>query len=416
MISHLERVDYKAFIGLDWADDKHDVCVQDGVTGKREFAVIRHDIHEIESWAKGLHQRFGGQIAIAIELSKGPIVYALQHFDFFTIVPINPTTLAKYRTAFKSSKAKDDPTDAEFALELMLRYPEHFKPLELQSIKMRTLMFLVEHRRKLVDDKQRIINQIINVLKQYYPEVLEMFDHRDSQAFCAFILRWPTCQHAKRVRISTFRKFFHDHEVYKQTSIERRISIIQDAIPLTDDEAVIGTHSPLATIYAKRISEAMANIHHYDKLISDVMSALPDADIFEGLPGAGKCLSPRLLAAFGDQRDRFNSAKEVQQYAGIAPVTQRSGKKTWVHWRWHSSKFLRQSFIEWADHSRRESYWANQYYLKQRASGSTHQVAVRALAFKWIRIVYRCWKDSKPYNEVRYLNALKERGSPLVND
>ena len=332
---------------LDWADDKHDVCVQDGVTGKREFVVIQHDIHEIESWAKGLYQRFGGQIAIAIELSKGPIVYALQHFDFFTIVPINPTTLAKYRTAFKSSKAKDDPTDAEFALELMLRYPEHFKPLELQSIKMRTLMFLVEHRRKLVDDKQRIINQVINVLKQYYPEVLEMFDHRDSQAFCAFILRWPTCrcQHAQRVRIPTFRKFFHEHGVYKLASIEKRISTIQTATPLTDDEAVVGTHSTLAVIYAKRISEAMTNIHHYDKLISDVMSALPDADIFEGSPGAGKCLSPRLLAAFGDQRDRFNSAKEVQQYAGIAPVTQRSGKKTWVHWRWHSSKFLRQSIL-----------------------------------------------------------------------
>ena len=126
MISHLDNVDYKTFVGLDWAN--------------------------------GLFQRFGGQIAIAVELSKGPIIYALQHFDFLTIVSINPTTLAKYRTAFKSSKAKDDPTDAEFALELMLRYPERFKPLELQSIQMRKLMFLVEHRRKLVDDKQRIIN------------------------------------------------------------------------------------------------------------------------------------------------------------------------------------------------------------------------------------------------------------------
>lgn len=70
-----------------------------------------------------MYQRFGGQIAIAVELSKGPIIYALQHFDFFTIVPINPTTLAKYRTAFKSSKAKDDPTDAEFALAAYVALP-----------------------------------------------------------------------------------------------------------------------------------------------------------------------------------------------------------------------------------------------------------------------------------------------------
>jgi hypothetical protein len=76
---------------------------------------------------KGLHKRFGSPIAV--ELRRGPIVYALQQYDFLVIVPINPTTLAKYRTAFKTSKAKNAPTDAEFALELMLRYPNHFPPL-----------------------------------------------------------------------------------------------------------------------------------------------------------------------------------------------------------------------------------------------------------------------------------------------
>jgi transposase len=98
-------------------------------------------------------------------------------------------------------------------------------------------------------------------------------------------------------------------------------------------------------------------------------------------------LSSRLLAAFGQQQDRFKSAQELQQYAGIAPVTERSGQKYWGHWRWQCSTLSRQKFIEWVTHSRLKSYRANLYYLQQREKGSSHQAAIRALAFKWIRIV-----------------------------
>lgn len=146
------------------------------------------------------------------------------------------------------------------------------------------------------------------------------------------------------------------------------------------------------------------------------MDKLPDAPIFTSLPGAGAAaLSSRLLAAFGEQRNRFKSAKEVQQYAGIAPVTERSSQKYWGHWRWQYSTFLRQTFIGWATHSRLKSYWANLYYRQQREKGSSHQAAIRALALKWIRIVYKCWQDGKPYNETQYLRALKYRGSSLLS-
>jgi transposase len=136
--------------------------------------------------------------------------------------------------------------------------------------------------------------------------------------------------------------------------------------------------------------------------------------LFEDLPGAGAQLAPRLLAAFGEQRERFRSAEELQKYAGIAPVTERSGKKSWVHWRLQCPKFLRQTFVEWAAQTISRSFWAGAYYRQQRAKGSSHHIAVRALAFKWIRILYRCWQTRTPYNETVYLNALRKRGSPLL--
>ena len=101
---------YTAYIGLDWADAKHDICLQAEHSDQREFECIAHRVDDIEHWALALHKRFGGPIAIALELTKGPIVYALQKYDFLVLFPINPSTLAKYREAFTPSRAKDDPT------------------------------------------------------------------------------------------------------------------------------------------------------------------------------------------------------------------------------------------------------------------------------------------------------------------
>ena len=141
----------------------------------------------------------------------------------------------------------------------------------------------------------------------------------------------------------------------------------------------------------------------------------PDFFIFQSLPGAGAALAPPLLAALGSQRDRYASAEEVQKYSGIAPVTERSGEKKWVHFRWACPKFLRQSFHEWAGHSTAQSVWARAYYQQQRQRGKDHHAAVRALAFKWIRIVFRCWQERAAYDENRYLAALAKRGSPLTS-
>lgn len=115
-----------------------------------------------------------------------------------------------------------------------------------------------------------------------------------------------------------------------------------------------------------------------------------------------------MLAALGDNRDRFNLAEEIQNYAGIAPVTERSGQKFWVHWRWQGAKFVRQTFVEWASKTINSSYWAKLYYQSLREKGKSHQSASRALAFKWIRIIYGCWKNRSCYDEAKYLLALKE--------
>ena len=415
MASFLSQA-FTAYVGIDWADTKHDVCIQAANSNERVFGCVPHQVVRIDEWAKAMRQRYGSPIAVALELAKGPIVAALQKYDFFVLFPINPSTLAKYREAFKPSRAKDDPTDAELALDLLLHHPERFAPLKPQSIPMRALLTLIEQRRELVDDKTRFTNRLGNTLKQYYPQALDWFDKLDNPMVCDFLARWPTLPAARRAHRATLEEFFRNHNCRRSKIIDDRVNAIRSATSLTEDPAIVDPCRLHVLALVEQLRITMAAIERFDLQIEAVAQTIPDYRLFRALPGAGASLAPRLLAAFGEQRERFQDAAALQMYAGIAPVTERSGKKHWVHWRWQCPTFLRQTFVEWAGQTINKSSWARAYYYQQRAKGSTYQSAVRALAFKWIRILYRCWQTKTPYEEAAYLNALRSRGSPLLKD
>lgn len=405
---------FTALVGIDWADRKHDFCLQAAGSHQREFGTLDHSPETIAKWVYSLRDRFGGPIAICLELAKGPLVYALQRYDFLVLFPVHPSTLAKYRQAFAPSRAKDDPTDAEMALDIMLRHPDKLHPIKLQSVAMRALTTLVEERRCLVNNVTSITNRMTSTLKQYYPQVLDWFEDRDTMIFCDFLSRWPTLRHVKRARRSTLESFFHQHNGRRAHLVEERIQGIRAATALTEDEAVIRPCQLVVQALVEQLRALLQALDNFDAEIKIVTKNLPDYDLFAALPGAGHIQAPRLLVAFGEDRDRYTSAAEVQRYSGVAPVVERSGNKCWVHWRIACPTFLRQTFVEWAGSTIPRSYWAGAYYQQQRSKGCSHRVAVRALAFKWIRIIYRCWKTRTPYDESVYLKALKHRGSPLL--
>ncbi len=408
---------FAAFIGIDWADAKHDLCLQAAGTAQRERFQLEHTPEALDAWATTLRTRFNGQpVAVCLELDKGPLVSALRTDDFLVLFPINPLTLARYREAFTPSRAKDDPTDAELQLELLLTHRDKLQPLQPQSPTMRALAQLVEHRRRVVGDKVRITNRLTSALKNYFPQVLQWFQDKDTRIFCDFLSRWPTLKAAQLARRSTLETFFRDHHVRTADVLATRMHAIKTATPLTTDEGVIAPNALLVQTLVSQLRVTLDAIEAFDHAIAQRAQHHPDFPLFQALPGAGPVFASRLLVAFGEQRERYASAAALQKYAGIAPVTERSGKKAWVHWRLQCPKFLRQTFVEWTAESIRHSFWAQVYYQQQRDKGNTHQAAVRALAFKWIRILYRCWQERTPYDESTYLQALTRRGSSLLQN
>jgi transposase len=148
-------------------------------------------------------------------------------------------------------------------------------------------------------------------------------------------------------------------------------------------------------------------------MLAQRAQAPPDCSLCHALPGAGPVFAPRLLVAFGAQRARSASAAARQTYAGLAPVTDRSGKQAWVHWRLQGPQCLRPTFVEWAAESIRHACWAQVDSQQQRDKGTTPQAAVRALACTWSRILSRCWQERTPDDASISLQALKRRGSSL---
>jgi transposase len=404
-----------ARIGIDWADDHHDFCLQEAGSGRVETGRIEQDPRALAEWIAGLRQRFDGRpIGICLETSRGPLVAALMQHDFIVLFPVNPRTLKRFREALTPNGAKDDPTDAALLLELLCKHESHLHRWAPDDADTRAIARLVEARRKAVDLRTRLINQLTAELKGYFPQALSWAGELHSQLATDFLQRWPTLQAVQGETAHTIRKFYYGHNCRRADLIEQRLQEIGTAVALTNDPAIVETSALNVQMLARQIDALRPSIARYDKEIAARFGKHPDAHLFESLPGSGAAMAPRLLSAFGSKRDRFQAASEVQEYSGIAPVTKRSGRQSQTTWRWGAPKFVRQSFHEFARLSIQHSAWARAYYEQQRERGNSHHAAIRALAFKWIRVIYRCWKEHTAYDEAQYIQALWARRSPLV--
>jgi transposase len=405
-----------AWIGLDWADQQHQIAEYSVETGKTSLYVVKHSGQDFEAWLGELRARYNSaKVAIVLEQARGSVVYALMGCTFVELYPVNPQSVASYRKAFVSSGAKSDRVDAELMAEMVRKHPERFRVLRADDPETRSIRMLVEGRRKQVDQVTRLTNQLTAQLKNYFPQALEFAGELDSVQACAFLKQWPTLGELKQATGAQLRKFYKRYGRPREAALEERIKRIKEAVAITEDPAVLLAGTMMVRSLAAQILALLEAVEQFDQAIAELFQKHPDCSIFESFPGAGPALAPRLLAAFGVDRDRWESAADLQKLSGIAPVTHQSGKGRFVTWRLACPKFLRQTFQEYAEHSMIWCDWANAFYQGQRDVGKQHHAAVRALAYKWIRIIYRCWKTRRRYDDQTYLTALQSRSSPLLH-
>jgi transposase len=406
-----EKIDYAAWIGMDWGSDKHAICLQPAqCSAAMEHCTLEQKPEALHGWFMNLLNRFSGRkVAIAIEQTRGAVIHFLLGLDSVHIFPIHPKSLKSYRDALHPSGAKDDPTDAELLLQFLTLHQYRMKPWIPDEPEIRLLLRLVEFRRKIVGKRVRLTNELTQLLKEYFPAALDCAGDLDKCMACDFLSKWPTLEKLQKSRPETIRRFYQEHGSRSCNVIDDRLTQIRSALPLTTDVPVIEPSVFMVNTIAPQLHSVIDAVAQFDRRIKEVFQNHPDAQIFSSFPGAGPALAPRLLAAMGSDRSRFNSSLEVAEYSGIAPVTERSGKSKWVHRRFACSQFVKQSFHEFSAQSILYCKWARGYYDQKRIEGKRHHAAIRALAYRWIRIIYRCWKDRSPYDENRYMKSLRQR-------
>ena len=405
-----------AMIGLDWADRHHDVALQAAESPIIEASRLPHTPNALAAWLAELAERFAGQpVGIALETSRGPLVHALLEAPWVVLYPVNPRSLQRFREAFTPSGAKDDAPDARLLLTLLVKHRAALTPWRRQDPATLTKCELIVRLRNTHELRTHHVLQLQATLKAYFPQALTWAgtDLASSVAL-TFLERWPTLDALQRARPATIRRFYTTRPGRRSARLAVRLAEIAAAVPLTRDPAILTPSVLFVQVLVGQLRALGPRLAALEAAIAAGFVAHPEAALFQTLPGAGAALAPRLLVAFGTDRTRYPTAADLQQRAGIAPVTIRSGQSCYVHWRWAVSTFLRQTFHEFAHHSVLHTPWARAFYHAQRARGKSHHVAVRALAFKWIRILWRCWHDRTPYDDARYVRALTQRGSPLA--
>lgn len=419
--SPLKLGDYAAVIGVDWADRRHAVAIV--VLNAREQAqpelcAVEHKTEALIEWITSVQERFsGGRIALAIEQRKGALIHFLSAFDFIDLYPIEPLSLKSYRKALYPSGAQSDPVDAVLLSQFLLNHHSRLRCYRAQSVPLRQCAQYCEHRRRFADERAQALQCLRASLKLYFPLALELFGDLSSSLANLFLRRWSSLDEVQRVRPATLRAFFYRHGSRSQKLIERRLQLIAAARPLTSDPGVVEPQILRVKCLLEQIATLSRIIRSYEEQTQRLLPGLDSDGVFASLPGAGTCFTPRLAVLFGEDRTRYGSVAEVQMLTGTAPVTQQSGKKKVITMRWACSTFQRQSLVEYALASLRFSKWARAFYdlhmpQDPNADKPTYTV-LRKLAFKWLRIIYRCWQTRTPYDESRYIDSLRRSGSPL---
>ena len=403
-----------AFVGVDWASEQHAVCVL-GVDGRNRdaFAIA----HSKDGFAK-LIRRLGGlgsprQVPVAIERPDGRLVDALLEAGH-AVVPVSPNAIKAWRESEVLSGAKDDPGDAEVIAEYLRLRAHKLTVLAPFRDDTRALRAVVRARDDLVEQRVAVNNQLEACLDAFWPGAKAVFADVCSEIALAFLERYPTPASARSLGEKRMAAFLAKHGYSGRRPAAELLERLRAAPEGIADGAETEARRDAVLGYARVIRALNTSIKNLDRSVSARLGEHPDGEIFASLPRSGRINAAQMLAEWGDCREAYDSPDAVAALAGATPVTKKSGKHEAVHFRWACNKRFRKAITTFADNSRHASPWAADVYQRAIARGCDHPHAVRVLARAWIRVIWRCWTDRKPYNATNHAAAVRLAG--LAND
>jgi transposase len=346
------------YVGLDWADQHHDVVVLDEAghrVGSRRVAHHQEGLEDLKQFVLGMTPHVE-ELVCVVETSHGLLITFLLEAGI-PVYPVNPKTANAQR---KAAGAKTDQIDADLLAKTARFDLADLRRQQPDSPKVQELKTLTRDQDALVQMQTRLVNQLTACLKDYYPAALHFFSKLQQHATLIFLQTYPTPATASAASLeeieATLRKGKHPHP----SSVAHLINEELRQPHLMATEVIVRTKSRLLLSLTKQLLVVIEDIAAYDKEIHTLFLTHEDQAIFTSLPGAGKRLAPRLLAEWGEDHHRYSGAESVQTLAGTAPVPFNSGHYAKAHKRFACVKPLRNVLYQFAWQSTRQEPWARE--------------------------------------------------------
>jgi hypothetical protein len=388
-------------VGDDWAEDHHDVYLMNEAGDRLASRRLPEGLAGIS----GLHELIAehaddpAQVAIGIETDRGLWVDALIAAKY-QVFAINPLAAARYRDRHHVSGAKSDASDAKLLADLVRTDRHNHRLIAGDTDAAAAIKVLARAHQNLIWTRTRHTNALRSALREYYPAALEAFDDLADRDALAILGRAPTPTEAGQLSLSKIRSALK--AAGRQRNLDTRAQQIQEMLRTEQ----LAASAALTAAFAASTRAAVGIIAELNHQISDLEAELathfeahPDADIYRSLPGLGVILGARVLGEFGDDPNRYTSAKCRKNYAGTSPLTIASGKKRAVLARHVRNRRLYDAIDAWAFCAITRSPGARAFYDQHRAAGDLHHQALRALGNRLVGILHGCLRHHTKYDE-----------------
>jgi transposase len=389
------------FVGDDWAEDHHDVYLMNDAGDRLASRRLPEGLAGIGRLHALIaeHADDPAQVVLGIETDRGLWVDALTAVGY-QVFAVNPLAAARYRDRHHVSGAKSDASDAKLLADLVRTDRHNHRLVAGDSSAAEAIKVLARAHQNLIWARTRHTNGLRSALREYYPAALEAFEDLTDRDALAILGRAPTPADAQRLSVSKIRAALK--AAGRQRNLDTRAVQIQEMLrsqQLTAPAAVTAAFGASTRAAVGVIAELNRQISDLEAELATHFEAHPDADIYRSLPGLGVILGARVLGEFGDDPNRYTTAKCRKNYAGTSPLTIASGKKRAVLARHVRNRRLYDALDQWAFCALTTSPGARAFYDHHRAAGDLHHQALRALGNRLVGILHGCLRHHSSYDE-----------------
>lgn len=401
------------FVGIDWSDQSLEFHARSAEGQVLAEGQVKPNLAGLgELFSKLEAHAAPAEIGVAVETSHGAWVQALLDRGY-ALYPVNPKSAERFREALSAAGNKSDRIDSKVLALMLVSLHRDLRPLRPDAPEIVALRIACEDRVRLVEERTAKHNELLAVLKVYYPAFPGLFGDVDSAIALEFLQEFPTQNQMRSLTPRRLKSWLKRHGytgLSRMEEMEKRLT--EPVLGVADH--LQAAKSPLIRYLASSLVALRAEIAEREREITEHFDGLPEAGWIRSLPGAGANLAPALLACLGRDPQRFTDVAEARALMGTAPVTKASGRSRVVTFRRGCWKFARRTLQLFAQQSLRGCAWAQAFYDGQRAKGHKHHAALRALAHKWLKIILAMRRTGTPYDETLFIHSQRRRLSQAM--